>query len=109
MPRRLFADTCSGIALAFLERYPTPSSALGLDERRLTAFLAKHRYSGRPPGFSNACTPPPRASATAQARAQRDAVLGYVTVVRALNTSIKSLDRSIAANLGLNQAWSPGV
>ncbi len=42
-----FADIDSPIALAFLERYPTPCSAARLGVRRLASFLAQHRYSGR--------------------------------------------------------------
>jgi len=43
----IFADVDSPIALAFLERYPTPGSARRLGEKRLAAFLAANRYSGR--------------------------------------------------------------
>jgi transposase len=43
----LFAAIDSPIALAFLARYPTPSSAARLGETRLAGFLAQHRYSGR--------------------------------------------------------------
>jgi len=44
---QIFADVDSPIALAFLSRYPTPHSARRLGEKRLTLFLATHRYSGR--------------------------------------------------------------
>ena len=43
----IFADIASPIALAFLERYPTPQSAARLGEKRLAAFLAMHHYCGR--------------------------------------------------------------
>ena len=43
----IFADIDSPIALAFVRRYPTPDSAARLGEKRLRAFLAQHRYSGR--------------------------------------------------------------
>lgn len=43
----IFADIDSPIALAFLERYPTPDAAVRLGPKRLAAFLATHRYSGR--------------------------------------------------------------
>lgn len=43
----IFADVDSPIALAFLRRYPSPGSAAKLDGKRLAAFLARHRYSGR--------------------------------------------------------------
>ena len=44
---RIFADLNSPIALAFLQRYPTLASTRGLGEKRLSAFLSKHAYSGR--------------------------------------------------------------
>jgi len=43
----LFADIDSPIALAFLERYPTPARAHNLGPKRLAAFLARNAYSGR--------------------------------------------------------------
>jgi len=43
----IFADIDSPIALAFLLRYPTPTSAAHLGEKRLAAFLAQHSYCGR--------------------------------------------------------------
>jgi transposase len=43
----IFADVDSPIALAFLQRYPTPQHTTGLGEKRLAAFLARHAYSGR--------------------------------------------------------------
>ncbi len=46
---QIFADVDSPIALAFLARYPTPSSAQRLGEKRLATFLAQHHYCGRRP------------------------------------------------------------
>lgn len=43
----LFADIASPIALAFLQRYPTPESAARLGEKRMAAFLAQNQYCGR--------------------------------------------------------------
>ena len=43
----MFADIDSPIALAFVQRYPTPASAARCGEKRLAAFLAQHRYCGR--------------------------------------------------------------
>lgn len=99
----IFADVCSQIALDFLERYPTPASARLLGERRLAGFLVKHGYSGRRPAselLERLRSAPAGITAPEEAEARRDAVLGYVRVIRALNTSIKQLDRSIAAHLG---------
>jgi transposase len=43
----LFADVDSPIALAFLQRYPTPESASRLGPKRMAAFCAQHAYCGR--------------------------------------------------------------
>lgn len=43
----VFADVDSPIALAFVERYPTPESAARLGPKRMAAFCAQHAYSGR--------------------------------------------------------------
>ncbi|MGH8680512.1 MAG: IS110 family transposase [Burkholderiales bacterium] len=43
----LFAEVDSPIALAFIERYPTPDSASRLGPRRMAAFCAQHAYCGR--------------------------------------------------------------
>ena len=45
--KAVFADVTSKIALAFLQRYPTPASAATLGERRMAAFCARNGYSGR--------------------------------------------------------------
>jgi transposase len=101
--KAIFADTASEIALAFLARYPTPGSAPALGEKRMAAFLAKQRYSGRQPAgvlLERLRAAPNGIADGPEAEARRDAVLGYVRVIRALNASIKALDRSIAAHLG---------
>ena len=41
---RIFSDVDSQIALAFLERYPSPADARGLGEKRLDGFLARNGY-----------------------------------------------------------------
>lgn len=43
----VFADVDSPIALAFIERYPTPESAARLGLKRIAAFCAQHAYCGR--------------------------------------------------------------
>jgi transposase len=69
----------------------------------MAAFLTKHGYSGRRPAgelLERLRAAPEGIADGPEAEARRDAVLGYVRVIRALNTSIKSLDRSVAAHLG---------
>ena len=43
----VFADIDSPIALAFVERYPTPECAARLGQKRMAAFCAQHAYCGR--------------------------------------------------------------
>ena len=43
----VFAEIDSPIALAFVQRYPTPATAARCGEKRMAAFLAQHRYCGR--------------------------------------------------------------
>jgi transposase len=43
----IFAAIDSPIALAFLDRYPSPQSAARLGSKRLAAFLASNSYPGR--------------------------------------------------------------
>lgn len=43
----VFADVDSPIALAFIQRYPTPGSATRLGPKRMAAFCTQHAYSGR--------------------------------------------------------------
>jgi transposase len=98
----LFADVWSEIALAFLERYPTPTAAAHLGETRMAAFLRKHGYSGRrtPAELLERLRSAPVGLADGpESEARRDAVLAMVRVVRALNGSIKDLDRSVVAHL----------
>ena len=45
--KAIFADLASLIALDFLARYPTPTTAAHLGEARLSAFLRRHSYCGR--------------------------------------------------------------
>lgn len=98
----LFADVWSEIALAFLERYPTPTAAAHLGEARLAAFLRKHGYSGRRTSaelLERLHLAPAGLADGPESEARHDAVLAMVRLLRALNGSIKDLDRSVVAHL----------
>lgn len=100
--KAVFAKTTSAIALAFLERYPTPASAARLGPKRMAAFCTKNGYSGRRPAqelLDRLRAAPAGVTDQLQTEAGRDAILAQVAVIRALNDSIKQLDRSIAAHL----------
>jgi len=98
----LFADVWSEIALAFLWLYPTPAAAAHLCEGRMAGFLRKHGYSGRrSPAelLARLRTAPAGLPDGPESEARRDAVLATIRVVRALNRSIKDLDRAVVAHL----------
>ena len=101
--KAIFADVGSLISLAFLTRYPTPAAAAHLGEQRMAAFCAKHAYSGRRTAaqlLTRLRSAPAGTTGKARTEALGDAVLAAAGVLTALNTSIKNLDRSIAAHLG---------
>jgi transposase len=98
----IFADVDSPIALAFLERYPSPLDARGLGEKRLASFLARHRYSGR--RSANELLARLRAAPTGRANeleldARRTAVLALVAALRPLVEQIGLLSSQIAGAL----------
>jgi transposase len=101
--KQVFADLQSEICLAFLERYPTPESAERLGQAHTRAFCTKHSYCGRRPAtelLARLRAAPAGLTGSVEVEARRDAVLAMVGVLRALNASIKDLDRSVAAHLG---------
>jgi transposase len=101
--RAIFADVESPVSLEFLTRYPTPAAAAHLGEKRMAAFLVKHGYSGRRTAaqlLARLRHAPAGSAGEALTEALRDAVLAAVAVLTALNASVKTLDRSVAAHLG---------
>lgn len=101
--KAVFADVESEICLAFLERYPTPESAARLGEARMRAFCTKHGSCGRRPAaelLARLRAAPAGLTGSVEVEARRDSVLAMVRVLRALNASIKDLDRSVIAHLG---------
>jgi transposase len=97
--KRLFAEVDSPIALAFLERYPSPSDARGLGAKRLAGFLARNGYSGRrsPAELLDRLrnAPQPR-TGEAELEARRAAVLSLVGALKPLVEQIKLLTSQIA-------------
>ena len=99
----VFADVESPISLEFLTRYPTPASAAHVGEKRMQAFMTKHKYCGRRSAaalLERLRSAPAGATGEALTEALRDAVGALVTVLKALNTAVRDLDRSTAAHLG---------
>jgi len=99
----IFADVESPVSLEFLTRYPTPAAAAHLGEKRMAAFCVKHGYCGRRTAaelLARLRSAPAGTTLESLTEALRDAVLAAVGVLTALNASVKTLDRSIAAHLG---------
>jgi transposase len=100
--KHIFKDIESPIALEFLERYPTPASAAHLGEKRVAAFCARHGYSGRrTPAqlLARLRGAPAGVTDPAQTEAGRDAVLAMTSVLQAIGTAKKELDRRVAHHL----------
>jgi transposase len=96
---RIFSEVDSPIALAFLERYPSPADARGLGPKRLASFLARHAYCGRrsPEQLLQRLRSAPRGSAAElEQDARRAAVVGLVACLRPLVEQIAQLTRQIA-------------
>lgn len=97
--KRIFADVDSPIALAFLERYPSPNDAHALGSKRLAGFLARNGYSGRrrPEELLARLrgAPQPRAG-EAELEARRAVVLALVAALKPLVEQIRLLTSQIA-------------
>ena len=94
----LFTDIDSSIALAFLERYPTPGRARSLGEKRLAAFLARSGYSGRrsPKALLERLRAAPSGLAgPLEQEAKGEAVLDLVMVLRTLVARIRRLTSAV--------------
>jgi transposase len=96
---QIFADVDSPIALAFLERYPSPADAGGLGPKRLTSFLTRHAYCGRrtPDELLARLRRAPRAvTGELETDARRAAVVGLVAALRPIVEQISQLTSQIA-------------
>jgi transposase len=94
----IFADVDSPIALDFLERYPTPQSAASLGEKRMQAFLARHRYSGRRTAaelVERLRSAPRSLAGEFEAEAKGDCVRALVAVLRSLVAQIATLTAAV--------------
>jgi len=98
-PVGLFSELGSAISLAFLERCPSPIDARGLGEKRLAAFLARHRYSGRKSAtqlLEKLRAAPEGRAGEHEIEARRAVVLALVATLRPLTTKISELTFEIA-------------
>jgi transposase len=95
----IFSEVDSPIALAFLERYPSPDDAHRLGEKRLCGFLSRHGYCGRKGAgelLGRLRSAPKGRACEAEKEARRTVVLSLVAALRPLVEHIKLLDSQIA-------------
>ena len=99
--KRIFARLDSEIALAFLDRYPTPQSAEQLGPARLAGFLKRYSYSGRrsPAVLLERLTDAPLVPAPITEHVLTDLVHSQVRIIRTVLGTINDLDRAIDAAL----------
>jgi transposase len=96
---RIFADLDSPIALAFLQRYPSPTDARGLGEKRLAGFLAHNSYTGRrnPTELLAKLRSAPKAAlGELEQDARRNAVISLVATLTPIVEQISQLTSQIA-------------
>jgi transposase len=95
----VFDAVDSPIALAFLERYPSPQDAHGLGAQRLAAFLARHRYSGRKQPtelLAKLRSAPEGRAGEHEIEARRAIVLAHVAALKPIVAKIRELTSEIA-------------
>src|SRR5882724_8584596 len=99
---RIFADVDSKIALAFIERYPSPNDARGLGPARLQAFLDRHGYSGRRSTdqlLTRLRNAPTATCDELETEARRACVLGLLATLKPLVEQISLITSQIAGAL----------
>lgn len=100
-PAEVFSRLDCPIALAFLERYPSPQAAARVGPSRMAAFLRRHGYSGRktPEELLTRLRAAPASASRLSAEVIAQLVYAQVKQLRALLAAIANLDRAISAVL----------
>jgi len=94
----LFNDLTCRIALAFIERYPSPDAAACLGPKRLTAFLARHPYYGhkKPEALrAHLRAAPPGCAGKTESKAKADVVRALAHTLQTLVTEITVISSRI--------------
>jgi len=98
----LFGDLHSGVADAFLRRYPTAAKAASLTEARLRAFLRRIHYCGRTPVaelLRRIKEAPPAVLGPEEDEARAACVLVLVEAIRACQGRARELEAEIIERL----------
>ncbi|WP_392968202.1 IS110 family transposase [Streptomyces sp. LN245] len=96
--KAVFANLDSDIAMAFLERYPTPAAAAKLTAGRLEAWCKRHGYSGKKPGsvLIERLRSAPNAASRLSRAVVEQLVHVQVQLVQGIRVTIRTLDKAIA-------------
>jgi hypothetical protein len=99
--KQVFSRLGSQIALAFLDAYPTPESAVRLGEARLAAFCRRHSYRGgrSPAQLLARLRAAPTAPVGLAPEVLTELVGAQVRLLRTLLGTIADLDRALGAGL----------
>lgn len=97
----IFQRLDSDIALAFLDDYPTPTSAARLGEARLKMFCRRHSYCGRrsPAELLDRLRAAPAPTEAISPEVLAELVRAQVRLLRSLLRTIADLDRALGAAL----------
>jgi transposase len=99
---KIFARLDSPIALAFLQKYPSPIDARSLGVGRLEAFLPRQGYSGRKPArelLAKLRQAPAGRAGEREIQMRRQLVLALLAALGPLVEQIKTLERQIATSV----------
>jgi transposase len=99
---RILSEVDSPIALAFLERYPSPEDARGLGAKRLAGFLARNGYYGRRSAaqlLDRLRAAPQGRTGELESEARRQVVLALAAALRPLVEQIRLLTSEIGGLL----------
>lgn len=96
--KAVFYELDSDIALAFLEKYPTPASAAQLTAGRLEAWCKRHHYSGKRPGsvLIERLRSAPKAASRLSNTVVEQLIRVQVRLVQGIRATIRTLDTAIA-------------
>ncbi|WP_432199072.1 IS110 family transposase [Streptomyces sp. bgisy027] len=96
--KAVFANLDSDIAMAFLEKYPTPTSAAKLTAGRLEAWCKRRGYSGKKPGsvLIERLRSAPKAASRISDAVVAQLVRIQVALVQVIRAAIRALDKAIA-------------
>jgi transposase len=100
-PKTLFTRLDRLITLDFLERYPTPESALRIGQARMAAFLKRHSYSGRktPADLITRLKTAPKGASQLDPETLTETIHAQIRLIRLLVSTIDDLDRALTATM----------